>query len=202
MDTIKNIFSKAEELFLRYGVKSVSMDDLANALGVSKKTIYQYVANKQDLVIRAIQQHIEDEKEAIGKIQAENDSAIEEIYNIGRHVVNHLKSLNPSLLYDMQKYYPNAWTQIEDYKHAFIYETIMTNIKAGMSQGLYRGDIDPDLMARFYIAGTDMMTSMGQDRQRDVNFTLAEVYSEYLKFYVRGIASDRGLEVLNQLKTT
>jgi len=198
METLDKIFCKAEELFMRYGLKSVTMDDIASALGVSKKTLYQFVSNKTDLVKRALNSHLDEEKANIRAIRLKSVDAIQGMFEIGMYITRHLKNMNPSVIYDMEKYYPEAWKLFFDYKHEYVYQLILENIERGINEGLYRNDFNPKVVAKIYVGGTDSI--IDPDLFPWGEFQLADIYAEYLKFYIRGIASEKGLKVLDKLK--
>lgn len=195
---LKELLSKAEEIFLSYGIKSVTMDDFAGKLGISKKTLYQFVCDKSDLVQKTMKCHIEAEKKAVQEISRQNENAIDEIFAIGRHVLVHLSKMNPSAMYDLQKYHPEGWKMFVDYKNTFIYSCILSNIEKGIKQGLYRNDFNPDVVAKIYAARTEIVVS--QDVFPFPKYTVMDVYAEYLKYHVRAIASEKGLNYLEKQK--
>lgn len=196
MDQKQKIFCQAEELFLRYGVKSVTMDDLAAHLGVSKKTLYQHFDNKSDLVEKTLSAHLDLEKEAVIALRKGAANAIDEIFRLGQHVSAHLQTVNPSILFDLKRYYPKAWGIMEEHKNVFIYQHILNNIKRGKSENLYRQDIDPEIIARIYLNMINMIIQ--PDFQSDQQEVVRH-YQEYLSYHVRGIASKEGFKVLEAL---
>ena len=195
---LKELLTKAEELFLSYGIKSVTMDDFASRLGMSKKTLYQFVSDKGDLVKKTMKNHIEAEKRAIQEISRQHENAIDEIFEIGRHVLVHLSKMNPSAMYDLQKYHPDGWKLFVEYKNTFIYSCILGNIDKGIRQGLYRDDFNPDIVAKFYAARTEIVVS--QEVFPFPKYTVMDVYAEYLKYHIRAIASEKGLKYLEKQK--
>lgn len=195
---IKELLSKAEEIFLSYGIKSVTMDDFAGKLGISKKTLYQFVCDKSDLVQKTMKNHIETEKKAIQDISRQNENAIDEIFAIGRHVMVHISKMNPSAMYDLQKYHPEAWKLFLDFKNTFIYSCILENMERGVKQGLYRSDFNTDIVARIYAARTEIVVS--QEVFPFPKYNVIDVYAEYLKYHVRSIATEKGLTYLEKQK--
>ena len=156
---LKELLAKAEEIFLCYGIKSVTMDDLAGKLAVSKKTLYELVNDKDDLVKKTMKSHIEAEKKTIQDICRLHENAIDEIFAIGRHVLVHISKMNPSAMYDLQKYHQEGWKIFVDYKNTFVYSCILANIEKGVKQGLYRDDFNQDIIAKFYAARTEIVVS-------------------------------------------
>ncbi len=197
---LKQILSKAEDIFLSYGIKSITMDDFATRLCMSKKTLYQLVSDKNDLVKKTMKNHIETEKKAIQEICRVHENAIDEIFAIGKHVLVHIRKMNPSAMYDLQKYHPEGWQMFVDYKNTFIYSCILNNLQKGIEQGLYRDDFNPDIVAKFYSARTEIV--INQEIFPFPKYTVMDVYSEYLKYHVRAIASEKGIKYLEKQKLT
>ena len=109
MELREKILLKVTELFMRYGVKSISMDDISSQLGISKKTLYQFVDNKKDLIQKVFERHIEEEMAAMKIIVNESENAVEEIVRIAQYVTQLLREMSPKTLYDLQKYYRSIW---------------------------------------------------------------------------------------------
>jgi len=195
---LKQILAKAEEIFLSCGIKSVTMDDFAGKLCMSKKTLYQFVNDKDDLVKKAMKNHIEHEKKAVQEISRQNENAIDEIFAIGRHVLVHISKMNPATLYDLQKYHPTGWQMFLDFKNTFICSCILENIEKGIRQGLYRSDFNPDIVAKIYAARTEIVVN--QEVFPFPQYSVMDVYAEYLKYHVRAIASEKGLKYLEKQK--
>ena len=124
----EKILKKSEELFLRYGLKSVTMDDLANQLGMSKKTLYQFVKNKSDLIEQVIELHISDEKAFMKDTREKSKDAVEEMIIVARHYIQELKKLSPTLIYDLKKYYQHLWLLIEQLESDHTYNLSLIHI--------------------------------------------------------------------------
>ena len=136
----KDIIIKAGELFVKYGIKSMTMDDIAREMGVSKKTLYQFVENKKDLVKKVMSLHIHNQQDCICEMHSAEGNAIDKLMEIGAFVNQHMRSLHPSVIFDLKKYHPEAWGYLNKHKEEFIYTTIKSNLEEGMSEGLYRED--------------------------------------------------------------
>lgn len=192
----QKVLSTAELLFMKYGVKSVTMDDLAKELGMSKKTIYTVAQNKEELVVKTLSSHLQEEMSRCCGYSEESFNAIEELLSIAKHIIEQMRNMNPVVLYDLKKYYPKAYKLMEDYRFSFIYETMLNNLKRGIKQGLYRKDIDADIIAKFYVARVDVIfeTTLFPPAQ----YNWIDVYREGLIYHIRGIASDKGIDYLTE----
>ncbi len=199
MDTLDKILFKAEELFFTYGVKNTTMDDLSRALGASKKTLYQFVTDKADLVNRTMESHLMLEQAQIGELVSQAPNAIEELLSIARHVTSHMKGINPAIVSDMMRFYPAAWQRFTDYKMTFIYNTMLNNINRGIAEGLYRDDINPDIIAKIYIARMDVI--IDQKLFPFAKYDFVSVYTETINYHLHGIVSAKGQAYLEKKKT-
>ncbi|NJN33424.1 MAG: TetR/AcrR family transcriptional regulator [Saprospiraceae bacterium] len=171
VETKENILLKAQTLFLRYGIKSVTMDDVARELNISKKTLYQFYENKADLLNSITELNEKKDRAAMTRILSESKDAIDEMFGIARYVTSEIMQIiSPTALYDLQKYYPEIWAKFEEFNARFIYEHIKNNLERGIREGLYRENISADIIAKLYVGKTqcvvdeDMFPSRGYDK--------------------------------------
>lgn len=196
METKSRIIQQAALLFLRYGLKSVSMDDIARELGVSKKTLYQSVENKADLVDQIISLHIESEKKMIKAIGKQAKDAIEELLLIAKHVTQMLRQTSPTVAYDLQKYYRKSWKLVETFNSNFIYDKIRKNINQGIEEGIYRKDINPDIIAKLYVGKTALVVD--EDLFPLQEYNKENLFKQYISYHIHGIASPKGMKLLEK----
>jgi AcrR family transcriptional regulator len=190
----QKILEQATVLFMQYGIKSLTMDDIARHLGMSKKTLYQSFSDKADLVIKVIQAYMNDEITAICSIQEKSENAIEEMFLISQHVSKHLQSMHPSILFDLEKYYPAAFGKFNEYKTQVIMSCIAKNIEQGVEQALYRDNINIPIVAGLYVGRMDII--FDQQLFPAAQYNAKDVYFEAIRYHIRGIASEKGMEYL------
>lgn len=195
-DVKKQILDKSEELFMRYGIKSVTMDDIARELGISKKTLYQSVENKTELIEQIFHQRIEREKRRMAEIRESSADAVEEILKIADYVIAELRQLSPTTMYDLQKYYRGTWCQMDALHQSHVYQLIRDNIERGMEQGVYRHDLDPDIIAKLYVGKTSLVADDELFPLREYN--IEALFKQYIHYHIHGIASPKGLGLLEQ----
>ncbi len=188
------ILEQVEQLFMKCGVKSLTMDDVARHLTISKKTLYQFVANKNDLVCKSIERHFQRDKEVMQEICSKAENAIEEIFLISKHVGEHLKGIHPSVLFDLQKYYPEAWKLFDQYKQGYVYNCMATNMERGIKEGYFRENLNIPIVARIYVGRIDLL--FDQLLFPRSQFEISDVYLELIRYHVRGITSKKGTEYL------
>ncbi|MBT8191002.1 MAG: TetR/AcrR family transcriptional regulator [Saprospiraceae bacterium] len=196
MLTKESLLKSAKDLFYKYGIKSVSMDDLARMLGVSKKTIYTYIDNKKDLVRSVISQFIEEEKKAVEDIQQTSENAVDEMTSIARYVLKSLQSVKPALSYDLKKYHPESWRLIEHDHFNFIQKKIKKNIERGIQEGYYRESIDSRLYSFFYIGLSRSMVH--PDGIAGHDYKLSEVYENIIIYHLNGIMNTKGKKAFDK----
>ncbi|MCB9285260.1 MAG: TetR/AcrR family transcriptional regulator [Lewinellaceae bacterium] len=192
METIEKILSRSESLFLRFGIRSITMDDIARELGISKKTLYQFVDNKADLIHKVLLQFIEDEQRTIREINQQSSNAIEEMLNIGRYITQVLRKLTPTTLFDLQKYYPESWQMIHKLNQDYIFSIIRNNLERGIQQGFYRPNLHVDIISRLYVGKTNYLIDEEVFPLRE--YDRGELYREFILYHMHGILSEKGRE--------
>ena len=194
MESTAEILQEATGLFMRYGIKSVTMDDISRELGISKKTLYQHFENKADLIEKTLDSHIETEKKMIAQIKEESIDAVHEIVMIAQFITQMLREIPTGLTYDLQKYYRKCWDKMQDYNQTHIYKVIRDNLERGIEQGLYRSEINPDIVAKLYVGKTAVIVDEDVFPLR--NYNKNELFTEYMNYHIHGIASSKGLKLL------
>lgn len=197
MEVAENILYKAGELFHKYGIRSISMDEIARELGISKKTIYQYYKDKDDIVYRVIQRKIETEKVEFNAIYESSEDAIDELIRISYCLRNNLNKINPSLLFDIQKYHPRSWDLWIDFKNNFIKNNVLKSIERGKEEGFFRPQIDAEILATFRI---EQVQISFDDKifPRD-KFDFTEVQMTLFDHFVHGLLTVKGQEIYDDL---
>ncbi|WP_178987265.1 TetR/AcrR family transcriptional regulator [Winogradskyella schleiferi] len=193
------IILKSTDLFLNLGFKSVTMDDIANEMGISKKTIYQHFQNKTKLVEATALHVFENISHGIDCICELDKNPIEEIYEIKRFVMLHLKDEKSSPQYQLQKYYPKIYATLKTKQFEKMLGCVTQNLERGVSQGLYRDSIEIDFVARLYF--NSMVSLKDQDIFPRENFSMQMLMNSYLEYHLRGICSEKGLQTLTHLHT-
>ena len=192
----EKILSNAAELFLNYGFKSVTMDDISNHLGISKKTIYQHFENKTKLV-EAVTMHVfENISCGINDICSVKKNPIEEIFDIKQFVMEHLKDEKSSPQYQLQKYYPKIFNTLKKKQFEVMQDCVKENLTRGLEQGLYRPNINIEFISRIYF--NCMVTLKDKELFPLNNFSMNTLMDYYLEYHLRGICTEKGLLTLKK----
>lgn len=198
MEAKDRILEKAHELFNRYGIRSVSMDDIAAQLGMSKKTLYQYYTDKDELVNAVFSSILEDNKSKCNYCQQQGDNAIHEVFLSFDMVQEMLSNMNPAVLFDMQKYHPSAFKKFQDYRNNFLYRIIKQNLEDGIKQELYREDIDTDILTRYRLHS--IMLSFDPEIFPSNKTNLVHIEFVLLEHFLWGIATGKGQKLIIKYK--
>lgn len=192
----EKIIYKSADLFLSYGFKSVTMDDIANALGISKKTIYQHFDNKTKLVEATTLSMFNIISHGIDCICALEKNPIEEIYDIKRFVMEHLKDEKSSPQYQLQKYYPKIYQSLRGKQFEVMYDCIKNNLDRGIEIGIYRDTIHVDFITRIYF--NNILAIKDEDLFSKKTFSMNMLMENYIEYHLRGICTKKGLDILNK----
>lgn len=194
------ILKGAESLFMKYGVRSISMDDIARHLAVSKKTLYQHFEDKEDIVTITCQSHIDGVYEEFREIEKSAENAIEELAKISLCLKQNSAEMNPTLLFDLQKYHPKAWSIWVNHKNKFIRESVVRNLKQGIEEGYFRPEINVDVIATMRLA----LVELPFDDQifPTSKFKLAEVQMQLFDHFVYGLVTEKGRKLYQKYKET
>ncbi len=190
------ILEHAQKIFMRYGLKSVTMDDISRELKISKKTLYRFVTDKNDLVAQVMQAHVTKDQAIVKEMAEKSKNAIEEIRSISEYVGAMVGNLHPSVHYDMEKYYPEAWEIFMKHKRNFVLNCMSENMVRGMKEEYYRKDLNVPIIALLYVGRIDMVFD-GQLFPPD-QFNFGDVFIEMIHYHLRGIASEKGFDYINQ----
>lgn len=195
-NTLGQLLTEVSGLFLRFGIKSLTMDDIARHLRMSKKTLYQCVSDKNDLVLKVVEFTQSQDKDEVCGFFESSGNAIDKLFEVSRMISLKFKNVHPSIFFDLQKYHPDAWNQIRSFKQEFVYGCLHTNTEEGKREGLYRPETDPDLTAKLWISRMDDM--MNPDLYPADQYDFPVLHREMLIHHIRGIASEQGRAYLNQ----
>lgn len=198
MEPKERIAAKAEELFMQYGIRSVSMDDIAQQLGMSKKSLYQYYADKDELVNSMIDRHITEMQSDCALCRVHAVNAIHEIFITMERLMKDLVNINPMVLYDLEKFHYSAFQRFREHKDKFLFQVVKDNIEWGIREELYREDIQIDVMAKYRIES--IMVPFNVSAFPPGKYNLAEVSQLILENFTYGLATIKGHQLIQQYK--
>lgn len=192
------ILAVAFEMFRKRGIRSVSMDDIAQEMAVSKKTIYKWFENKDAIVQAAIDTHLQRMQLDCDICASHGANAIDELFKTMRMVREMLTNIHPSIFYDLQKFHPAAWKLFQEHKSGYILGMIVQNINRGVEEGLYRSDLDLPVLSRLRLYQIDLAFS--HDIFPPDKFDPQRVQQACLEHFMLGIATLKGHKLINKYK--
>ena len=192
----ERILAEAERLFWKYGVRSVTMEDIARQLGISKKTIYQHFPDKEQILYQVIEDKTGRDLSEMACMVTDTSNPIEEILSVLNLMRKNADQVSPNLLIDIKRYYPQAFLLFRRYKEEHIMRSILENIQKGISQGLYRDDINPVILARLRVEQIEL--AFDDDLFPTDQYSMHDIQAELMHHFVRGMLTDKGFTIYNQ----
>lgn len=196
METIDRIKQKAHDLVMQYGIRSVSMDDIAGALGMSKKTIYQLFKDKDELVDAVIADKIKHNQYCCSTDKQRARDAVHEVFLAIEMMQELFENMNPVVVYDMEKFHPKAYRQLMEHKHQFLYRLLLDNLHRGIAEKLYREDIKVDIIVKARLEC--MMMAFNQQLYPQSRYPLVEVETQLTEHYLYGLATLKGHKLISK----
>ncbi|MBA3900623.1 MAG: TetR/AcrR family transcriptional regulator [Bacteroidetes bacterium] len=184
------------KLFMRNGIKSMTMDDISRGLGMSKKTLYKHFKDKNCLVAECLENYLHEDEAQMEAIHQSKHNAIDELFEIIKYNSEKIQAFHPSIHYDLEKYYPEAWKLFNDYKFNYLASCVEENLKKGIAEGLYRQNLNTKIIAKMHIARIDMI--FDAEIFPVSEFQFVDVLMELIRYHIRGIASEKGLNYLSE----
>ncbi len=191
----EKIISKSEGLFLSLGFKSITMDDIANAMGISKKTIYAHFSNKTELVEVVIFSTLDQIFQGIDKINETSVNPIEKLYKIKMFVLNYFKNEKVSSQHQLKKYYPQIYERLQIKQFEKMHSSFENSLEMGINTGLFRAGIDINFISRLYFNGMTAIRDISIFPESD--FDKDYLFESYLEYHLRAIVTKQGLNLLN-----
>jgi AcrR family transcriptional regulator len=197
-DISEKILETAGRMFLQYGVRSISMDDISRELGISKKTIYQFFKDKNEIVCLISERFLKEQKEQFDMIHMDAENAIEKLYRATIKARELFSKINPYILFDIKKYYEDAWELYLDYEKDVMFDGTITILEEGIQEGLFRPDINVRILATLRVEEV----KLAFDRMifPDDDFDFREVQIQILEHFFYGIVTEKGYALLNEYK--
>lgn len=175
------------------------MDDVAAELGMSKKTIYQYFADKNELVCTFLRNKLKVQRSLIDELKMQSENSVDEIFKNLELVRELFLNINPILFYDLQKYHPDAWTIFQQFRNEYLYHCIESNILKGVAEGYYRENLDIDILTRLRLEQIDMV--LNQQAFPPATYHAAQVMISITEHFVYGISTPAGQALITQYQS-
>ncbi len=190
METRQRILEIAMAQFARFGVRTITMEDLARQAGISKKTIYQEFEDKKDLVKAVFAAILEQDRKRLAFILEQGDGVIEHLVQTSKMMRERLTSINPLVILEVQKYFPEAWNLFESFKQETIQQDLIKVLERGKELGYFRPEIDSRVLARVRL--TQVTTAFDPQNFAEPDYNLVEDQMIILDHFLHGIFTEKG----------
>ncbi|MFW6248602.1 MAG: TetR/AcrR family transcriptional regulator, partial [Bacteroidota bacterium] len=187
------ILAKSYELFNKYGIRSITMDDVCRELGISKKTLYDYIENKEDLVRKFVESDVKRREDNFLQIFNMKYNAIEELFEVHKLIKQMIKEYNPSTEFDLKKYYPEIFKDIKNGKRQKMFEAVLNNLIKGKQEGLYRHELDENIIAKLYVSRIE--STCENDIFTEEEYKSPAFINDIIVYHIRGVANKKGIDV-------
>ena len=198
MELRERILLKAQDLFHKYGIRSVTMDEIASQLGMSKKTIYQSFADKDELVDATLQQHIDSNKCRCEEDKLKAENAVHEIFLTIDMLEELLADMSPSIFYDLEKFHPKTFAKLTHHRNQYLYKVVKSNLEWGISEDLYRSEIDVEIVTKIRVE--TMFLPFNQILFPQNKYSLVQVEKETMELFLYGVATTKAHKMINKYK--
>ncbi len=198
MKVQQQILKGAEELFFRYGLKSITMDDIAKYLGMSKRTIYENYPTKDSIVSALLTVQREKSINDIDTYRKKSKDAVEEIFMTMQQIKGMANMMNPRLLFELKKFHSKVWQEFQDFKQHVILQCVTDNIKRGIKQGVYRKDIDVDALSRLRVEQLEL--AWNPEIFPPSRYDITKIQLSFLDHFMHGIANTKGHQLIEKYK--
>jgi AcrR family transcriptional regulator len=192
------ILLKARDLMLQTGLRQVTMDDLAQELGISKKTIYQYYKDKDDLVKAVVNLELKNHQTSCVACEAKAENAIHEMFLVMENMKAMTQTMNPNSMMELEKHFPAAFEIIKNHKDEFLFSLIKQNLNKGIKEGCYRGDLDIDIVSKFRLETVFIPFNLHLFPLS--KFNSIEVHTQLMEHFVYGLMTIKGHELMDRYK--
>jgi len=192
----ERIQQKARELFMRYGFRSVTMDEIAGQTGISKKTLYQFFEDKDALVEAVMRSELDYMQTQCTKQMKEAENAIEEIFLDMDAMEVVMDAMNPQIVFDLEKFYPKTFEKFKKHKNNFLLDIIKKNLERGIEEEVYRNDFDIEIIARFRLESAFLI--FNPELFPHIKYSLNKVSTEIYYHYLHGIATPKGKKLIDK----
>lgn len=194
-ERLSHIVSNSCHLFKKFGIKSVSMDDIAQNCGISKKTLYELVDDKKDLIVKVLDKGFHKPHKQ-QNINFEGLNAIEVLFKVYEISLEFFKDFNLSMEFDLKKYYPDLYSKAKENRRSHLYNNVLSNIKQGQKEGLYRTNFNAEMVTSFHVHKIESIYK--KELFEDDNYTAIEIFKELFSYHFYSLANEKGRVLLEE----
>lgn len=194
-ETKEKILTHASALFMKYGFKSITMDDICRELGMSKKTIYQFYSDKNELVSACIDAELSTMECGTDAIMSKHENPIDAMIAIIEFTGGMMQSLTPGVLFDLKKYFRSSWDKLDNHIKQSVFDSVKVNVESGQKKGLYRKDTDINHICTIYVHLVHLLIDPDL---MDKGVVIRDLQLAIIRYHIRAISTLKGLEYFEE----
>ena len=198
LGTHAKILKGVEELVFKYGIKNITMDEISRHMGISKKTIYQYFKDKDEMIHHLIAHKLKEDECIFQKTHEESENVVDETFTLMKNMREVLSNINPIIFYELHKYYPKTYLLFDNFKHGFVLERIENSLIKGQKDGLIRTGINNKVLSRMRLENLDL-GFFGRAFPHD-KYNMIEVQLAMTEHFLYGVCTLKGHKLINKYK--
>ena len=187
----RSMLDQINELFFEFGIKNLNMDDISRKLGISKKTLYRYVKSKEDLIGKLFEYEQIKGDELMDEIGKQNVNAIEKLFKVSLIVFEEMKRFDPKIMFELRKYYEQLFSVFHAQKMAQISRLMKLNLQQGITEGLYRRDVNIDVVVALYI--NYLVEIHNYDLCKTIDMSFDDLFKILFENHIRAISTTEGV---------
>lgn len=196
MELKERIKQKADELYRRYGIKSVTMDEIASQMGVSKKTIYHCFSDKNELVDAVIVDMLDYNRNYCEESRVNSQNAVHEVFLAMESLQATFENMNPGILFDIERNYPSTYKKFKDFKYHFLFDIMKKNIERGKKEELYREDMNADIIIKTRLECITL--PFNEELFPRSQFPLVFLHQQLIEFFLYGMVTPKGYKLITK----
>jgi TetR/AcrR family transcriptional regulator, cholesterol catabolism regulator len=200
MEIKERILNKASEMCFRFGIRSVTMDDIAKDLGISKKTIYQHFDDKDEIIYQVMQSEMAKDKCEWADLEKMSKNLLDKMKNTVDLMRKTMEGMNPAIIFDIKRYHPRAWNVFENHKKDFMMDNVTKDLNQGIKEGMFRSEINVEFMAKYRMEQVEL--GFNPDVFPTNKFNIVEIQTTLMDHFIRGILTEKGLKEYNSYQQT
>lgn len=193
------ILNEATILIRKHGIRFVTLDLIAENLGISKKTIYVHFKNKKKIISKVVEKRLEEQEEVFEEIERESNNIIEIMLKVMNYGVKKIEEVNPLAFEELKRFYPDISVMVKNSRKEINHQSTIKMIEIGKEEKLFRQDVNADIASKLFIAQTELM--MDHQIFPTMEYSKGVLFTHVCLIFLRGISTQEGLEVLEQLST-
>ncbi len=198
MESAERIIDEATRQFFQYGIRNVTMDGIAEGLGMSKRTVYETFKDKTELVHSCLEQLKDRHRKRNQEIISSSQNVVETIFSFMQEGIKVMNAINPVFFRDMKKFYPKKWNCMEEENEQEAFNLSTELLQKGIKEGVFREDINIPIVAKLFHEQMNLLADEQVFPRDEYNY--ADVFQSLTINFMRGISTKKGIDLIDTIR--